>query len=90
MSQIDTWSNCPAIPVTEKQSRIIPEIVAFNGCLVITVTENDAKLWSITLTGSEVFLPIRLRYEIDRSISNQLKTQDANSGVSAEVINFSL
>ena len=65
------FSNCPAIPVTEKPTSIIPEIVVFNGCLVITVTENGTKLWSITLTGSEVldqdskdavFYQLALRY----------------------------
>ena len=64
-------TNCPAIPVTEKLSSIIPEIVIFNGCLVITVTENGTKLWSITLTGGEVldqdskdavFYQLALRY----------------------------
>ena len=40
-------------------------------------------------TDKDYFMPIRLRYKIDRSIANQLKTQDANYGVSAEVINFS-
>jgi hypothetical protein len=32
----------------------IPAITITDGCLVIEVTENGSKLWSITLTGSEV------------------------------------
>jgi hypothetical protein len=32
----------------------VPIITLINGCLIITVTENHTKLWSITLTGSEV------------------------------------
>ncbi len=71
MNRFGTTPNCPAIPVTEKTSSIVPEIVVFNGCLVITVTENGTKLWSITLTGSEVldqdskdavFYQLALRY----------------------------
>ena len=45
--------NCPAIPVTEKTRSKILERDSLNGCLVITVTENGSKLWSITLTGGE-------------------------------------
>ena len=50
---MDRRSNCPAIPVTEKKDSIIPIIAIKDGCLVITVTENQSKLWSITLTGGE-------------------------------------
>lgn len=46
-------TNCLAIPVTEKTSLKIPIIDVFDGCLVITVTENGVRLWSITLTGRE-------------------------------------
>ena len=52
--QNETNTNCPAIRVTEKTISVVPKIVVFNGCLVITVTEKGTKLWSITLTGSEV------------------------------------
>lgn len=48
-----TNANCPAIPVTEKKDLVVSEIVIRDGCLVITVTENQSKLWSITLTGGE-------------------------------------
>ena len=48
-----TLPNCPAIPVTEKKDLVVPEIAIKDGCLVITVTENQSKLWSITLTGGE-------------------------------------
>ncbi len=47
-------TNCPAIRVTEKTTSFISEMVVFDKCLVITVTENGTKLWSITLTESEV------------------------------------
>lgn len=53
MDQYETQTNCPANPVTEKTSSEIPKIDIIDGCLVITVTENGSKLWSITLTGSE-------------------------------------
>jgi hypothetical protein len=55
----------------------IPKIDIINGCLIITVTENGDKLWSITLTGSEnldqdgkeaVFYQLSLKY-------NWLKTK---------------
>ena len=49
----NTTPNCPAIPVTEKKDLIVPIIAIKDGCLVITVTENQSKLWSITLTGGE-------------------------------------
>ena len=39
-------TNCPAIRVTEKTNSVVPKIVVFNGCLVITVTEKGTKLWS--------------------------------------------
>ena len=54
MSCFETLSNCLANPVTEKISLRVLKIDAATGCLIITVTENGAKLWSLTLTGSEV------------------------------------
>ena len=69
--RIETFTNCPAIPVTEIACSIIPKGSSSNGCLVIDVTENGAKLWSITLTGSEnldqdgreaVFYQLALKY----------------------------
>ncbi|MBC7421202.1 MAG: hypothetical protein H7328_10785 [Bdellovibrio sp.] len=56
-------------------------------CLVITVTENGTKLWSITLTGSEVFdqdskdavfYQLALRY-------NWLETKKEKMGILLEI-----
>jgi hypothetical protein len=49
-----TSANCPAIRVTEKTTSEIPFLDEILGCLVITVTENQARLWSLTLSGGEV------------------------------------
>ena len=66
-----SFSNCPVITVTEITISEISNKVTFNGCLVITVTENGAKLWSITLSGDEkldkdskdaVFYQLALKY----------------------------
>lgn len=54
MFQIETFPSCPAIPVTEKKESGISFSNDYAGCLIITVTENHSKLWSITLSGSEV------------------------------------
>jgi hypothetical protein len=57
MSHIETQSNCLVIPVTEKNlkpSRFpVGGAGGGIGCLIITVTENQSKLWSITLSGSK-------------------------------------
>ncbi len=67
-------ANCPAIRVTENNvetSHFEGGAGGVFGCLVIAVTENSAKLWSITLTGSEnldqdgkeaVFYQLALKY----------------------------
>jgi hypothetical protein len=55
--QIETITNCPVIRVTEKtilNLRVSHFWGPVPGCLVITVTENRAKLWSITLCGGVV------------------------------------
>ena len=68
---MDQCPNCPAIPVTEITNYKISKRGIYNGCLVITVTENNAKLWSITLSGDEdldkdskdaVFYQLALKY----------------------------
>ena len=69
-------SNCLVKPVTEIKHKIYPEIAIFDGCLIITVTENEAKLWSITITGRTVldlkskealFCQLALRYNWSES-----------------------
>ena len=53
-----TSTNCPVISVTEKDLRVSHSWVGGAGggfgCLVIAVTENQVRLWSITLHGGEV------------------------------------
>lgn len=47
-------TNCLAIRVTEIKDSSSNIIAIRGGCLVITVTENQASLWSLTLSGGEV------------------------------------
>ncbi len=58
MSQGETIPNCPVNRVTELSLKIERSVEGGAGggpgCLVITVTENSATLWSLTLHGGEV------------------------------------
>jgi len=64
-------TNCPAISVTEKSDLRFSKIDVLTGCLIITVTENGSKLWSIRIARGEsldqdgkeaVFHQLALRY----------------------------
>ena len=46
-------TNCPAISVTEKSNSKFSKIDVLTGCLIITVTENGSKLWSIRIARGE-------------------------------------
>ena len=45
--------NCPVKKVTEKESDCPVQIEIFSDCLIITVTENGAKLWSLNLSKED-------------------------------------